>query len=59
MLDENQITGKWTNRRICLGGKDLCHSGVTGNLGSNILSFGEDDAGISTTLFPPFQAHFT
>ena len=54
MSEENHITGKWTNKRICLGGKDLCHSGVTGNLGSNILSFGEDDAGISTTLFPPF-----
>ena len=54
MSEENHITGKWTNKRICLEGKDLCHSGVTGNLSSNILSFGEDDAGISTTPFPPF-----
>lgn len=38
--------GKWTNRRLCLGSKDTCHSGLIGREKSLlILSFAEDDDG--------------
>ena len=45
-LTENKKSGVWSSEELCLGDSTVCHSGLTGRLEKNILSFGEDEAGL-------------
>jgi hypothetical protein len=46
----------WSSEELCLGDSTVCHSGLTGNLEKNILSFGEDEAGELYVLVTDFAS---
>lgn len=55
-LTEDRNSGMWSSEELCLGDSTVCHSGLTGNLEKNILSFGEDEAGELYVLVTDFAS---
>ncbi len=47
-LKENKTTGKWQSKEVCMGDSSYCNGpGISGDYATMILSFGEDESGIT------------